>query len=168
MRSSIIRFAPKQKRFYCGHETVSWQQLGRMIAWALLQRKQTILLPFQERCVSTTRSWSHEVSIGYVQQMLAFAGEHGWFWDEVPEFVGGKDATCDHHFDPNNITPGRCWGLVSQLRQTATALKRDAEWEKHFYHRDKAVQERAAATLQEAQRLLQEADRVLTAGIPLP
>ena len=67
------------------------------------------------------------VTVGYLQDMLDFQEDNGWFFDVL-------DHTVDHRFDPANITPGTHWGeaqgLVAEateLTERATRLREDGD-----------------------------------------
>lgn len=169
----FIRFEAKTRRFYCCDEVVSVKVLGAMLAYALLHGKK-VRLPFCERDRYGSRHkrsmWSVEVSTGYVQQMLEFVAQNGWFWDEVPEFQSRQDS--DHDFDPENITPSLNWRVVTEMRrgvehllQQARRLEVTLDWNENRRIRGRLVEE-VAARRGRADTLTAQAADLLAAGVP--
>lgn len=164
----FIRWDAKVQRFFFCHERVSLAGLGAMLVYALHNGKD-VLLQFCERDRGRERfrrcSWSVEVKPVYVEQMLRFVHQHGWFWDEVPEFGSRKNS--DHDFDPANITPGLNWKLVGDMQQGADLLDKQAhgldlesQWPEHR-RRVKELHAHSAALRQRAADLRQTAADLL-------
>jgi len=63
------------------------------------------------------------VSAGYVNEMLIWTRDHGWFIDVLED-------TDDHSFDPDKPTPGPNWGMATNARRTAERMQRQfaARW----------------------------------------
>lgn len=110
MSANAIWFEDKDNRFYFDGCPVRVETLGRLVANALVQGADYIdfdakpRLSFERR----DRDDKRALSVNYVQQMLRFVGEHGWFWDCL-------DTTGDHAFDNTSPTPGTRWAEAQEL-----------------------------------------------------
>lgn len=169
----FIRYEAKGNRFFCCDEVVSMKTLGAMLAFALVRREK-VLMPFCERDRTRDRHkrsmWCTAVSTNYVQQMLQFVADNGWFWDEVPEHVSRQDS--DHDFDPDNITPSLNWRVVTEMQRGADLLdtqarRIDLEGAWHENRKRKALFDAdAAQRRQRATALRESAAAMLAAGTP--
>ena len=169
----FIRFEATKQRFYFCDEVVPLRRLGASLAYALASGKQ-VQLHFCERDRTRDRfrrrTWSVMVEPSYVEQMLRFIADNGWFYDEVEEHVSSQES--DHAFDPKNITPGLNWRVVTDMRQGADWLDKQAQrleyestWHqnsrrKNEFEADVAGRRQRAASLREA------AAQMLIAGVP--
>ena len=157
-RSEYLRsicWDAKGKRFLCADRRLSRVELGRLIVDALSKGEGEVFIPFmRKRGGDWTESWGVNFSVHYVLSMLAFVGEHGWFWDAV------EDSE-DHAFTPNQITPGVHWTEVESLKQ---AVAYQNERAKKFA--DLCEGNMAAEFAASARRLSAVASRLLPLGVP--
>lgn len=167
-----IRFDAARNRFFFGDESVTIARLGASLAYALRNGKD-VQLHFKtvgyRRHVE--RMWSEMVKPQYVQQMLTWVAEHGWFWDEAPNDHRPFDS--DHPFDPANITPSLSWRLVSEMRLGATQLQSaarrlelESEWHEHRRIRPQMV-EQVKALRSQADGVLAQATDLLRLAVPV-
>jgi len=114
MSANAIWFEEKDNRFYFDGCPVRVETLGRLVANALVQGAGYIDFDAKPRpsCERYDRDDKRALSVNYVQQMLGFVGEHGWFWDCL-------DATVDHAFDNTSPTPGTRWAEAQELFKQA-------------------------------------------------
>lgn len=154
-------------RFQFGHLTESVRTIGARLAFALATGKDEVLFRGEKRSSGGTTNYPVLLSIQYVQEMLKFVAQHGWFWDEVDDYqnfitVGERHFKCDHAFDRQHITPGVYFAEVKALCASADELlKRAAEHRKHASGTPIAEQLEAAA-----RRLRATASQLLKKDLP--
>src|SRR5215471_17375471 len=110
MSANAIWFEKGEDRFYFDGCPVRVETLGRLVANALVQGAGYIDFDAKPRLSFERhdRDDKRVLSVNYVQQMLAFVGTHGWFWDCL-------DSTVDHRFDNTTPTPGTRWAEAQEL-----------------------------------------------------
>lgn len=129
----VIRFDELTREFVVGNsERVSIKQLGAMLAQALITGRSQIMLICRHSGLCSTVSYRVDVSVSYINQMLAFVAEHGWFWDELPD--NNHRRASDHAFDPDQITPGLFWAQAQRLLSAAQELESFAAKHSHMLH----------------------------------
>lgn len=114
MSANAIWYEEKDNRFYFDGCPVRVETLGRLVANALVQGASYIDFDAKPRLSFERydRDDKCALSVNYVQQMLRFVGEHGWFWDCL-------DTTIDHAFDNTSPTPGTRWEEAQTLFRLA-------------------------------------------------
>jgi hypothetical protein len=114
MSANAIWYEDKDRRFYFDGMPVRVELLGRLVANALVSGAKYIDFSSRPRLSFDRYDRDHKeaVSVAYVQEMLAFVGKHGWFWDCL-------DTTGDHAFDNTRPTPGTRWGEAQETFRMA-------------------------------------------------
>lgn len=117
MSHHAIEFDRRKNRFVFDGIPIRIGRLGELFAQAVVQSAGYI--DFADKpCISFDgypSNWTTAVSVEYVQEMLRFVGQHGWFWDSL-------SADADHVFDNQRPTPGCNWGQAKALFDEAARL----------------------------------------------
>lgn len=114
MSGNAIWYEEKDRRFYFDGMPVRVELLGRLVAKALVSGAKYIDFSSRPRLSFQRydRDYKEALSVAYIQEMLAFVGKYGWFWDCL-------DTTVDHAFDNTRPTPGTRWGEVQETFRLA-------------------------------------------------
>lgn len=167
--TTAIRWCAKGGRFYFGDKATKLAAVGAALAWAV-SRGEQVQLQFREKSPGGGgKWWSVMVSPAYVMQMLEFVAENGWFWDEVEEYRPHSD----HKFDPENITPGMNWRVVSEMRLGADELRKQAQWDENeaqcgnMRRKRKAMLARVTDLRKRADEMAAAAESLFLASVPV-
>ncbi|MBY0552227.1 MAG: hypothetical protein K2W95_33415 [Candidatus Obscuribacterales bacterium] len=116
-----IRYNRAKACFVFGDNCFSPDKISMAIAHGLLSGEK-LFFRFSRSRTGVCASYGVSLSAKYQTEMLEFAGQHGWFWDEVRE----HNYASDHQFNGDQITPGLQWTKVCRMMSNAGRLEEKA------------------------------------------